>query len=178
MKTVFENNIFSFLLVVLSLYFVPIISYFYLATKLFIVNKRRNRLFLVTLLILGLILFVSSTLKLEIFNIYLEKLENFNTKDFSLKIIKLSLFFFLINEVIIFIKEKILLSINSLITKEEERSERIRKENDLIIRQKTEDAKNTTVVVCKSCGASNIVKNGVGTCSYCRKAIYKNINEN
>ena len=42
------------------------------------------------------------------------------------------------------------------------------KENDLKIK---ESAKTTQVVVCKKCGASNIITEKIGKCKYCRNTI-------
>ena len=45
------------------------------------------------------------------------------------------------------------------------------KDNDMKIKEQQEKAKNTRVVVCKKCGASNIVTSKVSRCKYCRSPL-------
>ena len=45
------------------------------------------------------------------------------------------------------------------------------RENDLKIKEKQARAKTTQVVVCKKCGASNVITEKIGKCKYCRNTI-------
>lgn len=56
--------------------------------------------------------------------------------------------------------------------KEELQQERtIKQENDLIMQEKREKAKQSRVVVCPYCGADNLLSAKTGKCMYCRRKI-------
>ncbi len=61
--------------------------------------------------------------------------------------------------------------IRSYIEKEEANSKEIARENDLLIKEKQEKAKNTHVVYCPYCGADNIIEKEYGVCKFCRRKI-------
>ena len=56
--------------------------------------------------------------------------------------------------------------------KEELQQERtIKQENDLIMQEKREKAKQSRVVICPYCGADNLLSSKTGKCMYCRRKI-------
>jgi hypothetical protein len=59
----------------------------------------------------------------------------------------------------------------SLVQYEQAKDYEISKKNDLIIKEKQLKAKNSKVVHCKKCGASNIITSTTGKCKYCRSAL-------
>ena len=53
----------------------------------------------------------------------------------------------------------------------------ISKQNDMQIKIKQQNAKNTSYVKCPNCGSDNLLSEKFGTCKYCRrKLVNKNYN--
>lgn len=57
------------------------------------------------------------------------------------------------------------------IEKDEQMHREIAKENDYKMKLRKEEVENTRLVSCPSCGAENLLKNGVGRCKYCRNPL-------
>ena len=61
--------------------------------------------------------------------------------------------------------------IHTSISSYEQRTAKIQEKNDLIMKEKQMQAKNTHVVICSHCGASNMLTSTTGKCKYCRNII-------
>ena len=61
--------------------------------------------------------------------------------------------------------------LHTSISSYEQRTAKIQEKNDLIMKEKQMQAKNTHVVICSHCGASNMLTSTTGKCKYCRNII-------
>ena len=174
------SKFFSSLPVILiSLYFIPFLGVILLLFRLF-TRKNVNIKTCVFLIILGISVLVIkygiNLLSKNITNSVLLKVSNFfnNTPSiisFSKLCIALGVIFIILSIILKKVFDKGIDSLKNYIQKEEEKDYRIKKENDLIMREKREKSKNTRNVVCKHCGASNLVSEKVEKCKYCRQSL-------
>ncbi|MBE6160797.1 MAG: hypothetical protein E7158_01060 [Firmicutes bacterium] len=172
------SKFFSSLPVILiSLYFIPFLGVILLLFRLF-TRKNVNIKTCVFLIILGISVLIIkygiNLLSKNITNSVLLKVSNFfnNTPSiisFSKLCIIMGVILIIISIIIQKIFDKGVDSIKKYIQNEEDKSYKIKKENDLIMQEKREKAKNTRNIVCKHCGASNLVSEKVGKCKYCRQ---------
>ncbi len=63
---------------------------------------------------------------------------------------------------------KLKVKVVDIIELERKRSYKMNKENNLLIKEKQERAKNTHVVICPYCGSNNILTSSTGKCRHCR----------
>ena len=168
--------------ILLALYYFPFLGVCLLLFRCFYYKSKRYKtsLFLV---IAGLLLFlpncVSSILKLG--NITAEwtvSLNTFIASDVYLKILNyakfllyLGVIFLILSYVFFYFFSKIKNKAESYIKADLNKDYEIRKENDLKMQIKREQAKNTHVVKCPYCGSDNMLTENIGTCAYCRRKI-------
>ena len=78
---------------------------------------------------------------------------------------------YLLRDLIKNITSKVTNGFNNYVQKQQEQEYRIAKENDLIMQEKREKAKNTHAVTCPNCGHTNLLTEKYGKCKYCRSNI-------
>ena len=69
------------------------------------------------------------------------------------------------------INNKFGMYLNSYMQQDLQKEAQIRKENDLVMQEKRERAKNTHVIHCPYCGSDNMLTEQTGTCKFCRRKI-------
>ena len=169
------NVILNSVILLIILYFIPVLGIILSIFKLFLSNYYHKKVFCFILIFAGVILFIPSMLNylginniefLNIFEKYNSNLISVSKLYFCLGIILLVLSVIL-NNIFTGISNKIMNYINHL----EKRDYEIARNNDMLMREKREKARNTNYVKCPSCGADNLVSDKVGVCSYCRKKL-------
>lgn len=170
-------------LILFLLYFIPFLGICLLIIRLCISRKSN----ITTCSILVLVGIIAAVFK-HIINILSKIIKNDKIIDFTnyftdnteltnniLKFGKLCITVGIIFIVLSIIFKKILDksvdSVKKYIEKEEEKSYKIQKENNLIMQEKREKAKYTRNIVCKHCGASNLVSEKTDKCKYCRQPL-------
>ncbi len=162
--------ILSIPVILIILYFIPILGIIMILARNIILNKKWQEISIILIIISALI--------------YIPYLINFFNKDIVKNIIENEIYtkmlsyskFIFITAVVLCIvyavMNKIASSLGSklsnYINKYKEKQEIISRENDLKIKEKQLKAKNNTVIYCSNCGADNIVGDKIGVCAYCR----------
>lgn len=179
-KKSFINIITSLPIILIALYFLPVLGILLILLK-FITATNKNNSIATILIILGLLIQVPNLLKglSKTFKFtipYLNKIVEHNlyydlTKYSTLLIIVgvvMIIITTLFNKLFGSLKNTLNEAVDTYVTKSVEQDREIDKENDLEIKTKQEKAKNTHVVHCPNCGADNIVSEKVTRCKYCR----------
>lgn len=175
----FINILCSLPIILLFLYFIPFLGVCLVIVRCIIdINNRKYLpfwIFLIGLLILvpKVIYKICSLLKCNI-----DYLNEIVYSDTYIKLIHYSKFlicvgiiFMIISYIFRLILNKSKNFVKSYINDQEKRDAEISLENDMKIKIKQEQAKNTKVVHCPFCGADNILTEKIGTCNYCRRKI-------
>lgn len=186
-----KDNIFIKILIsipaiLITLYFLPFLGVILILLRLILSNNKRSNLFFI--LIVGLVLLIPKIISYLPFNLdnipYLKQL--INSEFYNIKIIKYSKFLITVSIIFIILnylvnkfftnftnhlKDKLVKYENNM---EQQRIKAI-KENDMIIKERKEVAKNTSNIKCPYCGADNLITGKVGTCNYCRRKL-ENLN--
>lgn len=179
-----ETNLIKILcsipVILLALYYVPFLGVCLIILRNFAYYNRKHFNISYILVGLGFVLFVPkivlSILKLlSINNSYLTDL---TSNDIYLKLVNYGKSILIIGTIFIIISfiakrliNKSIDSIKSYIIRQEQQDYEISKQNDMAIKLKQEQAKNTNVIYCPKCGASNLLTDKVGICKYCRSKI-------
>lgn len=164
----------NIILILIALYFIPFLGLCLILFRFAMYPKKRMST-CIWFVILGLLSFAPKIISLVYKDL---RLNNFINSDLYIKFIefgKLSITIGIIFIIMSIILEKLGIKafnmFNNYIKKEEQKNYEIEKENNLIMQEKREKAKNTRVIKCKSCGASNIVMDAYGVCKYCRRPL-------
>lgn len=165
------NVLTNYFVILFFLYEIPFIGVCLIITRLIV--KRDNYFFYALLswpLIILIINYISKVIDISfITNIgiysYLVESNNF--------ILGVAIVFIILK--LLFNKAKLnfISGIKNTINKEEAKNYKIKKENDLKIKEKQLRAKNNEVIICQKCGASNIISDNETRCSYCRNLLSK-----
>ena len=181
-----KNNLFikilcSIPVILLFLYFIPFLGVCLILFRYFIYdNKKRieTPIYLIVcgviILIPKLILSISSAVKYEIpyFNdIFNSELYSINFIKYSKLLITVGVIFLILSFIFNSLFNKIKNYLHTSISSYEQRTAKIQEKNDLIMKEKQMQAKNTHVVICSHCGASNMLTSTTGKCKYCRNII-------
>ena len=171
-------------IILIFLYFIPFLGICLIVLRLFMYNnKKRNStpiiLISIGVLILAPILlnFIFNLIKFDKtvishFNEILDsKIYATNLIKYSKLLITTGVILLIISFVINSIFNKLGNSLKSYISNQEKRDAEIFQKNNLIMKVKQENAKNTSVVYCPYCGADNMLTSNVGLCKYCRRKI-------
>ena len=165
-------------------YFVPVLGILMLIPRKILVGKTRWNTGLV-FIIISCILYIPKLLEYirDVFKI--EKIPYLNDilgNDIYKTLLSRSKLLLIVGIVLIIIgaiiskamegiKQNALKGFSDYINNIEKRDEEIAEKNDLKIREKRENAKNTHFVHCPHCGASNTIIGDVGKCSFCKQSI-------
>lgn len=120
---------------------------------------------------------MSSTIDFNASNIpYYDNIINsdlYNVKfiNYRKRLIIIGILYLIISIILKTILNKVCSSIKNYIDETENRNAEISRQNDLIMQEKREIAKNTHMVKCPYCGANNVLTSKVGLCNFCRKSI-------
>ncbi|MBR4262582.1 MAG: hypothetical protein IKQ35_04385 [Bacilli bacterium] len=136
----------------------------------------------ITLVITGFIILIPNiinsvlkTFKLKIEIPYLNEVINSelypNLIKYSKLLITLGIIFLILSYIINYILNRVGNKLKSGIDEYVEEEHKRSQENDLKMKEKQERAKNTHVVKCPHCGASNMLTEKTGVCKFCRKPI-------
>lgn len=180
-KKFFIKVITSLPVILIFMYFIPFIGIALMILRTILkdnFNKITDEIIMicigVLLMIPKLIIVGSEFLKINIdklnsyisFDIYIFNLYKYGSRLIIFGVIYL---------IILILCKKILniigISMNSYIREQQNANYKIAKENDMKMREKQERAKNTKIIKCPYCGASNIIQANIGVCKYCRKEI-------
>lgn len=170
-------------IILIVIYFLPFLGFCLLIFRSLIYSKKKISTSLI-LIIIGILLLVPKFLNF-IFNIlsfdintipyYNEiinsNIYNINIVNYSKSLIMIGIIYLLISMIFTTIFNRASSSIKNYIARSEEKDYEIKSKNNLVIQEKQEKAKNTTVVICPNCGADNIFTEKIGRCKYCRQAI-------
>lgn len=169
----------SFPIILILLYYLPFLGICLILVRYCLYKSKKYYIFPISLSIVGLLLLIPNFInKLNIKGIpYLNKIISSDIYikiiPYSKKLITIGIIFLILSyifkNVSTKLTEKLGNGIKDYIEKEEQKDYEIRQKNDLIMQEKREKAKNTHVVKCPHCGASNMLTEPTGTCKYCRK---------
>ena len=181
-----NNKLFKILcsipIILVMLYFLPFLGVCLIIFRYFIYRGEKYFKMPIALVITGLIILIPNiinsvlkSLKLKVEIPYLNEILNSeiypNLIKYSKLLITLGIIFlilsYIINSIASKVGSKLKSGIDEYVEEEHKRSE----ENDLKIKEKQERAKNTHVVKCPHCGASNMLTEKTGVCKFCRKPI-------
>ena len=173
---IFTKIIFSFPIILVLLYFLPFLGISLIIVRLFIYEYKKNLFIPIFLISIGLFILIFNKIyslvdSISFFKEFKIISDNLNLTKFGIFILYLGV---ILSIIIICLKklfEKITSLIKTYIEKTENLNEKVAKENDMEIKIKQNKARNTHVVHCPHCGASNILTEKTGTCVYCRREL-------
>jgi hypothetical protein len=183
MKNGLINIITSIPVILVALYFVPVLGVLLIILK-FVTATNRNNTMSSILIITGLAIQIpnllnklSETFKFKV--PYLDKIIEHEIYEgltkYSVKLLIIGVVLYIIttvfNKMFAGLKSTLANTMDTYVTKQVEQDREIDKENDLEMKQKQEAAKNFHVIHCPHCGADNIVTGNITTCKYCRKGL-------
>ena len=168
-------------IILLTLYYISFLGICLLILKSIVDNNRKNSVGII-LLVTGIMIAIPKLLndvfdKINLPNIsYLRwineyKFYNSNLIRYSKLLIIIGILYIVIFYIIDKIKLKTKAVMKVAIMSQMKKEEKISKENDLIMKEKQERAKNTKVIVCSKCGSNNIITSKTGICKYCRQPL-------
>ena len=181
----------NFIVILLTLYFIPFLGVCLIIFRFCIYKNKRHYSLSVCLIVTGLLLLVPKIINsliriLKLDNVEIPYLKNILDADIYVRLVKygkllitIGVLSFIISIIIKNLYNKLSTKLNSsiqdYIEKDVQKDYEIRKENDLIMQEKREKAKNTHVVKCPFCGSDNMLTEQTGVCKFCRKSLeYKN----
>lgn len=171
-------------IILIVLYFVPFLGICLTLFRCFVYRNEKQYKTPIIIIVCGILLLIPKliniilkSLKLSIKIPYLDTIISSNIYpkllSYSKTLIIIGILFIILSYIFrnIFnnVKNKLNTGLQNYIEKEEKKDYEIRQKNDLIMQEKREKAKNTHVIKCPHCGASNILTEQTGTCKYCRK---------
>lgn len=168
--------------ILIVLYFLPFLGVCLMIFRYFIKRDEKSFKMPITLVITGFIILIPNiinsvlkTFKLKIEIPYLNEVINSelypNLIKYSKLLITLGIIFLILSYIINYILNRVGNKLKSGIDEYVEEEHKRSQENDLKIKEKQERAKNTHVVKCPHCGASNMLTEKTGVCKFCRKPI-------
>ena len=182
-KNSFLKILTSLPVILVALYFVPVLGILLIVLK-FVTTTNRNNSTATILIITGLLLQIPNLLnklsEVLKFNIpYLDKIVEHEIYEkltsYGIKLLIIGVVLFIIttvfNKMFAGIKNTLTNTMNDYVNKSIEQDREIDKENNMEMKEKQEAAKNFHVIHCPHCGADNIVTDNVTRCKYCRKGL-------
>lgn len=171
--------------ILVTLYFIPFLGVCLLIFRYIVYYYDKRRIstpyYLVSIgliiLIPKLVQYIFKTFNLKTSIIpYFDTIINSNLYNidfikYSKLLIILGIIFLIITSIVSSFVDKTKSYVKSYIANQEKRNDEISRKNDLIMKEKREIAKNTSVVICPYCGADNMLTEKTGTCKYCRRKI-------
>ena len=171
----------SYPVILIGLYFVPFLGVCLILLRhiLYSNKKYSTPIFLITsatiILIPKLISWILDLIKIEnevpYFNDIVKSDTYLKLIDYSKFLLCLGVVLLIISIVLKNIMEKIKNTARNYINQKEIAEREISEKNDMKIKIKQEQAKNTRVVICSRCGADNMISEKTGTCKFCRSKI-------
>ena len=191
-ENIFIKLLASIPVILVALYFIPFLGVCLLILRYFVYSNRKRISTPIIILSVGILLlvpkFLSGILDLAkiktdtipyLSNILTSDLYNINFIKFSKLLISVGIIFLILSFIFRNIFNKVSSKINSgirnYINETENRNAEISKANDMEMKIKRENAKNTNYVHCPYCGSDNILSEKTGKCKFCRRTI---INKN
>ena len=180
------NKLFKILcsipIILVMLYFIPFLGVCLLICRYFIYKTEKSIKTPITLVIIGLIILIPNIInsifkafKIKIEIPYLKEIINnelyTNLIKYSKLLITIGIIFLILSYIINYILNRVGTQLKNGINEYVEEEHKRSQENDLKIKEKQERAKNTHVVKCPHCGASNMLTEKTGVCKFCRKPI-------
>lgn len=173
--------------ILLFLYFIPFLGICLILVRPFVYNNKKVSA-PVILIITALVLLIPKLVNiiLDIANVKINKIPYLytilNSKFYNNDILAFSKYLiisgviliivsFVLKSLIEKVKNKLNNSVNKYMDKTIEAETKIKKENDLEIKIRKDNANNTSYVKCPKCGSDNIVTGKFGTCKYCRSSL-------
>lgn len=169
-------------IILITLYFIPVLGICLLIARIFIFN--RGRKIFIPIFITGLVILLPIGLNfiLNIINIntdtipYLNNLINSdiyktNLINYSKILISVGVVFIILEGILEKLGTKLGNIIRTKMQERDRRDDEITRQNDMKIKIMKEEVKNTGYVKCPNCGADNILREKYGTCKYCRSKL-------
>lgn len=173
--------------VLVVLFFIPFLGVCLLLFRFYVYRNEKKYKTSIILIVLGILLLIpkllNSILKLlKLTNIKIPYLNTILSSNIYGNLLSYSKLLIIVGVVFIILsyifsnlfnnfKSKLDTGLQNYIEKEEQKDYEIRQKNDLIMQEKREIAKNTHIVKCPNCGASNTLTSTTGTCNHCRTLI-------
>lgn len=186
----FENKLLKIIcslpVILIALYFIPFIGICLIICRGYVYRYDKYYKLPILLIISSIVLlipkiyeYVKNIFKLTYKIHYLDMILNNSiyTKllSFSKLLMILGIVFIILSYILknIFtsINNKFGMYLNSYMQQDLQKEAQIRKENDLVMQEKRERAKNTHVIHCPYCGSDNMLTEQTGTCKFCRRKI-------
>ena len=183
-RNIFIEILASIPIILIAIYFSWFLGVVLIILRYFSTSIKRKNITPIVLVITGLLILIPKGL-----NFLFDKI-NFNPKDipyfndivtsnlyktnfmnYSKALIIIGIIFAVISYFIGKITNEIMKSFREQVQEYTNKQVQIEQENDLKMKEKQEDAKNTKVITCSKCGATNIVKGDIGKCKYCRNTL-------
>ncbi len=171
-------------IILIFLYFIPIVGILLILLKFFTASRRRVNITLGLILLFAIIILIPKIIGIlgisyttvPKFNEFITS-ELYNTQiiNYSKLLIGTAIIYYIISLIFYHIGNNAISALKNYINRIEKRDAEISQKNDLEIKLKQEKAKNTTVVHCPYCGNNNILTEKTGRCKFCRREL---INEN
>lgn len=171
--------------ILVVLYFIPFLGICLLIFRYFVYREKKITITPIYIAVIGLIILIPQLVVsvLELLKIKLPYISDFVSSAFyankligySKFLITVGVIFFILS----FVVKKIMMSVTNklsngvrnYIQKTEEKHDEIYRANDMELKVKREQAKNTNYVHCPYCGSDNLVSTKTGICKYCRRVI-------
>lgn len=190
-----ENKILKMLcslpIILIALYFVKFIGIILIIVRCLVYKDKKLLQTSIILMLLGIILFIPNVFDyiLGLFNTTIPYLQQIIDSDIYSKLMGYGKYLLCLGVVLIIISfiaksvvskvknvgselnSKLQTATKDYIDEMERKEAEISKKNDLEIKLKQEQAKNTHVVYCSNCGADNIIVGNHGKCKYCRSVL-------
>jgi len=172
-------------IILVALYFSKILGIALLILRKFVHTEKRRFTTSITLVFSGILILLPPELQFgfDIFNLnysLIPYFDNIINSDIYIKLLEYSKFILILGIILSILSlifstlfNRLISSIKGYAIEKEKVNREISKQNDLEIKIKREEARNTHVVTCKSCGADNVITSSVGKCKYCRHPISK-----
>ena len=175
------------------LYFIPFLGICLILFRYYVYRNENHYKIAIVLIVFGLLLLtpklVNTILKTFKLNIAIPYLKTILSSDIYLKLLSYSKWLIIIGvlclilcyiftSVVSKVKSSLNSKFNNYIKKNEQRTYEIQKENDLKMKEKQEEAKNTHFVSCPTCGSDNILHGNLGICKHCRRTLKYDEKEN
>ena len=163
-------------IILILLYYLPILGIFVLIIRFISVRGKRRIITSPTLLMVGIILLIPlifNKLGIDISfinNIYNDEIYE-KLLGYSKLLIGISIIYIIISLLLTKLGKDLGNNLNDYFNKMVEKEAEISRENDLLMHEKRERAKNTHVVKCPYCGSDNMLTEQTGTCKFCRRKI-------
>ena len=188
MATKFLKILCSLPSILLFLYFIPFVGICLILMRAFVYHNKRKISTSIFLIVIGILLLCPKILEkvFELLQMDLSKIPYLNeilTNDvyqnnlisYAKYLLLAGVIFLLLSLLFQSLFEKLGQLLNrglqNYIKESVKQDEKIAKENDLKIKVKQEQAKNTNYVKCPYCGSDNLLSEKFGVCQFCRRKI-------